>query len=72
MGDKQNNSFWSPKARAPRFGEESKGEEEEKEKGGGEEENQGMFVLESSVFGFLRFGMKISFLLWSRFCEKIT
>ena len=29
-------SFWSPKARAPRFGEESKEEEEEKEEEEGE------------------------------------
>ena len=32
MGDKQNNSFWSPKARAPRFGEESKGEKRRRKK----------------------------------------
>ena len=52
MGDKQNNSFWSPKAREKRGRreeEEKSKEEEEKKEGGGEEEDQGMFVLESSV-----------------------
>ena len=44
-GDKQNNSFWSPKVRAPRFGEERieqgrKEEEEEKEEG----DQKGMFL----------------------------
>ena len=44
-GDKQNNSFWSPKARAPRFGEERKEEEKEEEEGEGEEGDQkGMFL----------------------------
>ena len=44
-------SFWSPKARAPRFGEESKEEEEEKEEEEGEKAKpRYVFVLNSWVF----------------------
>ena len=45
--------FWSPKASKPvgRRGESQEKEEEEKEEeGGGGEEDQGMYVLELSVF----------------------
>ena len=54
MGKTKAKKFiWSPKASKPVGGEgESQEEEEKEEEGGGEEEiqDQGMFVLESSVF----------------------
>ena len=53
-GDKQNNSFWSPKVRAPRFGEEKRKEEEE-EGEGEEDQNSGMKSCLIWVFGFLGF-----------------
>ena len=53
-GDKQNNSFWSPKARAPRFGEErieqgrgGRGRRKRRRR----RPNQGMFCLE--IMGIL-------------------
>ena len=52
MGKTKAKKFiWSPKANKPVGGEGESQEEEEKKEGGEEEiQDQGMFVLESSVF----------------------